>query len=115
MDLLSQIDAQTWLFIITAVVGLIGWEWKKLMNGAKANRDLADTIKGLEQQMNTLHADHQQLLAKQASEHADIMRGMTAAMTDLHHGIRDLTHYIKWLGEQQTGQTPPPNINANRN
>tara|TARA_R110000803_G_scaffold117038_2_gene185585 strand:- start:625 stop:882 length:258 start_codon:yes stop_codon:yes gene_type:complete len=26
--------------------------------------------------------------------------------------IQDLTHYMKWVGEQQTGQKPPPPISG---
>jgi hypothetical protein len=26
--------------------------------------------------------------------------------------IQDLTHYMKWVGEQQTGQKPPPPISS---
>lgn len=34
----------------------------------------------------------------------------TKVIADNTRAMNSLTHYIKWLAEQQTGHTPPPHI-----
>lgn len=90
-----------WLWILGVAVGLAGWEWRKQMT-------LKAQVDKLEEKMQQLHKDHQNLLMQQDGNHVEVLRGITTALRDLHTGIHELTHYIRWLGSQQTGTEPPP-------
>jgi hypothetical protein len=45
--------------------------------------------------------EHSQLLGEMHKEH-------TVVVANLGNCIAELSHYIKWLGSQQTGRQPPP-------
>lgn len=94
--------------ILTIVVGFVGWEWKKVVASQKTEEVLKTEINNLKSEMKTLHEEHQKLLQARDGEHANIMRNMTDALNNLNNGIGQLTHYIKWLSQQQTGKSPPP-------
>lgn len=99
------LDTGTWLGILALVAAIVAWEWRKEMN-------LKKQVDNLEAKMEQLHLDHQTLLNSQADEHIEVLRGVTTAMKDLHSGIGELTHYIRWLGKQQTGKEPPPPLHG---
>jgi len=91
--------------VATITAGLVGWEYRKQMS-------LKRQVDGLERKMETLHNEHQTLLDGQNKEHSELLRGVTTALKDLHGGIGELTHYIRWLGKQQTGREPPPPLGS---
>lgn len=89
--------------LVIVSVGLAGWEWRKLIVNERNRNQLSDSLK----RRDDLQME---MLRKRDKEQAEVMEKMTIALRDLHTGIAELTHYIKWLGEQQTGQKPPPRL-----
>ncbi len=65
-------------------------------------------------QLNNLKRVSDRLL--HMHEHADEFGFGTVEMRmicqELSHAIRSMTHYIKWMCEQQTGIKPPPPLDG---
>lgn len=110
--MLESIPIELALSLCVIVVAVVGWEWKKVIGDKKTETALKEQfqkeIQGLKDEMKSLHTEHQKLLRGRDGEHSDVMRKMTRALDNLNAGIGELTHYIKWLGEQQTNKQPPP-------
>ena len=106
--MLEQISIELALSLVVIVVAVVGWEWKKVLSDKKTEVALKKELQLLKDEMTSLHQEHAQLLRGRDGEHADIMRKMTRALDNLNTGIGQLVYYIKWLGEKQYGEKPPP-------
>lgn len=110
--MLETISLELALSAIAIVVAIVGWEYRKVLGDRKSESALKEQfqqeIQGLKDDMKELHEDHEKLLRRRDGDNADLMRKMTTALTNLNSGIGQLTYYIKWLGEKQTGEKPPP-------
>ncbi len=52
---------------------------------------------------NTLLLQHMKEEAEQHRESIDATKRLT-------HTIRELSHYVRWMSQQQTGKAPPPYV-----
>lgn len=51
-----------------------------------------------------------QLLAEHMEKETESHRESISATKSLAYAIKELAHYIQWMGAQTTGKTPPPPV-----
>ncbi len=102
-------DIALWVFGV-AVVPILAWAAYVTTQLSKLNKNLTDQSAKVNllvemhnhpDQYNFGSQSTNQLLRDNTSMIKTLVKDNTAAM-------RALTHYIRWLGKEQTGKTPPP-------
>jgi hypothetical protein len=96
-----QTDIGTVLSILGVVVSVVAWEYRKMNRVSQHMTELRD-------ELQKLHKEHAALLAERDRTSAELVHGLTRAIETMNTGIRELTHYIKWLGASVHGAEPPP-------
>jgi hypothetical protein len=51
-----------------------------------------------------------ELLSKHMDDELEMHRQSISAMSKLGNTISELSYYVRWMGKQQTGKTPPPYV-----
>jgi hypothetical protein len=94
------------LLTMGALVGVfVAWEWRKVVT-------IKNEIALLKAEMQTLHQEHQILIAENSKEHMQLIRKLTEAITGMNKSIDQLTYHIGWQTEQMTGKKTPPQLPA---
>lgn len=60
--------------------------------------------------MHRLASNHDENLSKHIQDEETIMKESLEEMKKIKYGIREISHYSRWLAEKQTGKRPPPYI-----
>jgi hypothetical protein len=99
------IDVGLIVTIVLIAVSLVGWEWKKILT-------MKREVSNLSAEIVRLHNEHQNQDQQLHRAQADALRELANAINRMNDGLDELTHYIRWLGQNATGSIPPPPLNG---